>query len=239
MGIDAYRILLGGKQMSKIKKPLVSQTEKSSPSNSRDGIYHNYVASGFALLVAIQIGAYTWMHDDIDALKGDINALKGDINALKGDINALNDKVYELTEISYDMSHRVSDRNSPAYGGGYFYNNSSDRNITILYPINGSGFNDTSPISGIAKIYNGDYIYIISKMNNKYKVSMDCNTYINGQWEGAREYRIQNRHNNESEFYEIFAIITDKIYPIGKCDLEIPRHSARSKSIYVGKNIFL
>lgn len=182
--------------------------------------HEKYIIAIFGILLTAQWGLYASLHSDISSLHTDIGSVRDDIGKM--------DKSLQF------VKYRLGDRGCAPFHGNIAENNTT-RYISISSPVNGSKTNKTISVKGKANLHEGDLIYIISKIDKDYWVSMDCSISSNGEWEGARDCIIPTTKDNGSKLYEIFAIVTDpeNLCRVGDSYDNVPSNLARSDSIYI------
>lgn len=166
--------------------------------------------------------------------------IKTDISSMKDETRSINDKLFDMNGEIHDIKtaldysrNSISCHNEVANHGYIFLNNSTKRSIAITSPVNGSMINDTVYVFGKANLSEGDYIYIITKIEKKYWISLDGSTKPNGEWRSSNECVFPDIDKNESKNFEIFAIITDKRKLIGDSSNDIPKYLAKSDPVYI------
>ncbi len=154
------------------------------------------------------------------------------INSLNGEISSVDQKLDDLNTKVFFLSNILAPSPEPLIYGDPQLKDTTSKNISISFPINGSFINDTFSINGKAKLGEHDKIYIVSKIQNKYWMLMDGISDQLGNWKGAKNCSIPVSDRSDCDTYDIFAIVAKESYGIGSYSDTIPNCLAKSNPLY-------
>lgn len=189
-------------------------------------------AGGCLVLAIVAVLPYMLGSSDNNNNNNDLILLE--ISKINSRLDVIDYRLLQIeTKIGIANNYALKPYEKEVAGNVTLTDNNDSFWISISAPVNNSPVTEIFEVEGSTNlpIYTDYYIYIISKLGDKYWTLTDGNNDANGHWRAYRDCIIPETYNNSI----LMAIISQKGYQIAESYDEVPEHISISDPIYINR----